>query len=390
MTSAYNDPFERVFVQDSKQVTLTSHANPNRVKVGDRFHDTAKISGRYPAKYLDGAYVEFTAYEPVSGEPDMTAAKLLDAEKHPLTADQIDKLANGTEFEVSSSDVAADKAGTVNWQATLFTKDGIRLAGHEFGATDESVEVTGNGKVRSVSQKQGAVGGRMWDLIQVSNVTTGSENPEGFDIEIAKMVGAQLGFAPDQIDFVETVSANREPFIENGEVDIVVATYTINDKRKEVIDFAGPYYVAGQSFLVAKGNPAGIKDVETLGDNTICTVTGSTSEKNIKEHTDKVITVDKYSDCLEPIRTGQAQALTTDNVILAGLVDQNGDEFEVLDYTFTEEPYGIGLKKGDDDFRTFINDTLEESEKDGAWKKAWEDPAGKVLPTPEAPAVDRY
>lgn len=175
VTSAYNDPFERVFVQDSKQVTLTSHANPNRVKVGDRFHDTAKISGRYPAKYLDGAYVEFTAYEPVSGEPDMTAAKLLDAEKHPLTADQIDKLANGTEFEVSSSDVAADKAGTVNWQATLFTKDGIRLAGHEFGATDESVEVTGNGKVRSVSQKQGAVGGRMWDLIQVSNVTTGSD-----------------------------------------------------------------------------------------------------------------------------------------------------------------------------------------------------------------------
>lgn len=175
VTSAYNDPFERVFVQDSKQVTLTSHANPNRVKVGDRFHDTAKISGRYPAKYLDGAYVEFTAYEPVSGEPDMTAAKLLDAERHPLTADQIDKLANGTEFEVSSSDVAADKAGTVNWQATLFTKDGIRLAGHEFGATDESVEVTGNGKVRSVSQKQGAVGGRMWDLIQVSNVTTGSD-----------------------------------------------------------------------------------------------------------------------------------------------------------------------------------------------------------------------
>ena len=214
--------------------------------------------------------------------------------------------------------------------------------------------------------------------------------PVGFDVEMGKLVAAKLGIPADKIEWVETVSQNREPFIQNGQVDIVVATYTINDKRKEVIDFAGPYYVAGQSFLVAKGNPAGIKDVETLGDNTICTVTGSTSEKNIKEHTDKVITVDKYSDCLEPIRTGQAQALTTDNVILAGLVDQNGDEFEVLDYTFTEEPYGIGLKKGDDDFRTFINDTLEESEKDGAWKKAWEDTAGQVLPTPEAPAVDRY
>lgn len=214
--------------------------------------------------------------------------------------------------------------------------------------------------------------------------------PVGFDVEMGKLIAKKLGIAEDKIEWVETVSQNREPFIQNGQVDIVIATYTINDKRKEVIDFAGPYYTAGQSFLVAKGNKAGIKGIDSVGDNTICTVTGSTSEKNIKEHTDKVITVDKYSDCLEPIRTGQAQALTTDNVILAGLVSQNPDEFEVVDSTFTEEPYGIGLKKGDDEFRTFINDTLDEAYKDGAWKKAWEDTAGKVLPVPEPPAVDRY
>ena len=214
--------------------------------------------------------------------------------------------------------------------------------------------------------------------------------PEGFDVEMGKLIAKKLGIDEGKIEWVETVSQNREPFIQNGQVDIVIATYTINDKRKEVIDFAGPYYTAGQSFLVAKGNPAGITGVDAIGDNTICTVTGSTSETNIKEHTDKVITVDKYSDCLEPIRTGQAQALTTDNVILAGLVDQNGDEFEVVDSTFTEEPYGIGLKKGDDEFRTFINDTLDEAYEDGAWKKAWEDTAGKVLPVPEPPAVDRY
>ena len=214
--------------------------------------------------------------------------------------------------------------------------------------------------------------------------------PVGFDVEMGKLIAKKLGIAEDKIEWVETVSQNREPFIQNGQVDIVIATYTINDKRKEVIDFAGPYYTAGQSFLVAKGNKAGIKGIDSVGDNTICTVTGSTSEKNIKEHTDKVITVDKYSDCLEPIRTGQAQALTTDNVILAGLVSQNPDEFEVVDSTFTEEPYGIGLKKGDDEFRTFINDTLDEAYKDGAWKKAWEDTAGKVLPVPEPPADDRY
>ncbi|MFT3887759.1 MAG: glutamate ABC transporter substrate-binding protein [Arachnia sp.] len=214
--------------------------------------------------------------------------------------------------------------------------------------------------------------------------------PEGFDVEIGKLVASKLGIAADKIKWVETVSQNREPYIQNGQVDIVIATYTINDKRKEVIDFAGPYYIAGQSFLVPKGNPKGITSTDTVGDNKFCTVTGSTSEKNIKEFTQNVVTLDKYSDCLEPIRTGEAQALTTDNVILAGLVAQNPDEFEVVDYTFTKEPYGIGLKKGDNDFRAFINDTLDAAYKDGSWKKAWEDTAGKVLPTPEPPPVDRY
>lgn len=214
--------------------------------------------------------------------------------------------------------------------------------------------------------------------------------PVGFDVEIGKIVASALGIPADKIVWKETVSQNREPFIQQGQVDIVVATYTINDKRKQVIDFAGPYYIAGQSFLVPKGNPNKITSPQTLGTHTVCTVTGSTSEKNIKEFTDKVLTVDKYSDCLEPIRTGTAQALTTDNVILAGLVSQNGDEFEVVNDTFTKEPYGIGLKKGDNDFRAFINDTLEKSYKDGSWAKAWEATAGKVLPTPEPPAVDRY
>lgn len=216
--------------------------------------------------------------------------------------------------------------------------------------------------------------------------------PEGFDIEIGKIIAAKLGIPAENITWTETVSQNREPFIQQGQVDIVIATYTINDERKEVIDFAGPYYVAGQSFLVPEGNPLGIdgSDPESVGDATICTVTGSTSEDNIREYTDNVITVDKYSDCLEPIRTGEADALTTDNVILAGLVDQNEGEFEVTEGTFTEEPYGIGLEKGDQEFRDFINDTLEESYSDGAWEAAWTSTVGDILPTPEPPAVDRY
>jgi glutamate transport system substrate-binding protein len=215
-------------------------------------------------------------------------------------------------------------------------------------------------------------------------------NPVGFDVEIGKIIAGALGIPADKIEWKETVSANREPFIENGTVDIVVATYTINDKRKEVISFAGPYYTAGQDILVLKGNPEGIKGPEDLKDKKVCSVAGSTSEKNIAKYGVELSTTDTYSNCLEPLRSGKVIAVTTDNVILAGLADQNQGEFEVLNKPFTQEPYGIGLKKDDTQFRNFINDVLEKSYDNGTWKKAWEDTAGKVLPTPEPPAVDRY
>lgn len=218
--------------------------------------------------------------------------------------------------------------------------------------------------------------------------------PEGFDVEIGKIIADALGIPEDHIQWKETVSKNREPFIENGTDDIVVATYTINDERKKVVSFAGPYYTAGQDLLVLKGNPAkltGPEDLKASGKK-VCTVSGSTSLENIKKYVDdsQVLTTDEYSSCLEPIRNGQAVALTTDNVILSGLAAQNKGEFELLNKPFTQEPYGIGLKHDDDAFRSFINDVLEKSYKDGSWAAAWEKTAGAVLPTPKPPAVDRY
>jgi len=214
--------------------------------------------------------------------------------------------------------------------------------------------------------------------------------PEGFDVEVAKIIASELGISADNIEWVEAVSANREPFIENGEVDIVVATYTINDKRKEVVSFAGPYYIAGQDLLVLSGNPDGVNGIDDVKGKKVCSVTGSTSAQNLKDAGVEVIETDTYSNCLTPLRQGEVVAVSTDNVILAGLADQNPGEFEVIDNPFTEEPYGIGLKKDDTDFRNFINDTLEQAFEDGSWAKAWESTAGKVLSTPTPPALDRY
>ena len=218
-------------------------------------------------------------------------------------------------------------------------------------------------------------------------------DPVGFDVEIGKLIAAKLGISADNINWTETVSANREPYIQSGEVDLVIATYTINDARKEVVSFAGPYYQAGQDLLVPEGNPEDITGPEYFTENpdrVVCTVSGSTSEANIAEYTTNIIAAAGYADCLEPLRTGAADALTTDNVILAGFADSTDGEFEVLDAPFTEEPYGIGLALEDTEFRDFINDVLEEAYDDGDWAAAWEATAGTVLDTPEPPAVDRY
>jgi glutamate transport system substrate-binding protein len=217
--------------------------------------------------------------------------------------------------------------------------------------------------------------------------------PEGFDVEIAKLIAGEMGIAPDKIEFVEAVSANREPFIQQGKVDFVVATYTINDKRKQVVDFAGPYYEAGQDIMVAKGNPEGIGGPDDLAGKKVCSVTGSTPAENIRTNYPKaeLTEFDVYSKCAEALKNGQVQAVTTDNVILLGLISQDEEAFELVGKPFTKEPYGIGVKKGDTEFRTFINDTLEKIEQDGRWKTAWDATAGKVATeTPTPPAIDRY
>ena len=217
--------------------------------------------------------------------------------------------------------------------------------------------------------------------------------PEGFDAEIAKIIAGEMGIAPGNIDWVETVSANREPFIQQGKVDYVVATYTINAKRKRVVDFAGPYYVAGQDIMVKKGNPLGIKGPDDLAGKKVCSVSGSTPAENIRTHYPKakLVEFDVYSKCAEALKNGQVDAVTTDNVILLGLLSKDQQAFELVGKKFTQEPYGIGVKKGDTQFRNFINDVLTKAEQDGRWRQAWDATAGKVAkeqPTP--PPVDRY
>ena len=174
---------------------------------------------------------------------------------------------------------------------------------------------------------------------------------------------------------------------------MVVATYTINDTRKQVVVFAGPYFVAQQDIMV-KADDDTIKGVDDLNGKKVCTAQGSTSLKNLEEQApdaDLSITFDTYFKCADALRDGRVEAVSTDNVILLGLVDASEGEFKLVGKTFTEEPYGIGLKKDDQAFRDFLNDRLEEIYESGEWAEAYERTLGKLgLSTPEPPPVNRY
>jgi glutamate transport system substrate-binding protein len=221
----------------------------------------------------------------------------------------------------------------------------------------------------------------------------------GFDIEIAKGIVSRLYPEADDInkhvEFVEAISKNREKFLADRTVDLIISTYTINAARKELVDFAGPYYIAGQDILASKtdvdnGIITGIGDVNG---KKVCSVTGSTSLNNLRDAAPTVdvsITKDKYSECFAALKSGLVQAMSTDDVILLGLA-QGFPEYAVTGNPFHTEPYGIGITKGDEELRTFVNDALEKMFADGTWDRAFRDTIGTTgTPAPAPPILDRY
>lgn len=211
----------------------------------------------------------------------------------------------------------------------------------------------------------------------------------GFDADIARHIAGELGM---EVEFQEAVSANREPFLENGTVDMVVATYTINEARDEVIDFAGPYYVAGQDIMVLADNPKGITGIDDLNSSDIktCTVEGSTSLENLNSMAPDadVTTFDTYSKCADAMGQGRVDAVTTDNVILLGLASEADGAYMLVENPFTEEPYGIGVPEGSE-MRCQINEILQAAYDDGTWAQIYTDTVGAVASVvPDPPALN--
>ncbi|GHF06137.1 ABC transporter substrate-binding protein [Amycolatopsis deserti] len=223
------------------------------------------------------------------------------------------------------------------------------------------------------------------------NATTGKF--EGFDIEIAKMVAAGLGFDESKITFTTVDSAAREAAITNGNVDYYVGTYTITDKRKTQVSFAGPYFMAGQDLLVRKDDTS-ITGPETLKGKKVCSVTGSTPIQRVRDQqlteATNIVEFQKYSQCVEKLITKEVDAVTTDDAILKGFAAQDPDNLKVVGKTFSQEPYGIGLPRDDAALRGKVDDLLQAAINDGTWQKIYDATLGKSGSAATPPAIQRY
>ncbi|SEB62503.1 amino acid ABC transporter substrate-binding protein, PAAT family [Nocardioides exalbidus] len=214
-----------------------------------------------------------------------------------------------------------------------------------------------------------------------------SDTPTGFDVEMAKQLAASLGITGDGIEWVETISDNREPFLEDGTVDLVLASYSITDDRRKVVGQAGPYLLTGQQLLVPEDS-----DVESTADlagQEVCSVTGSTSLENAKAEGMKPVGFDTYSECVEKVLDGTVEAMTTDGTILAGYAAQNEGQLKVVGEPFSEERIGVGYAIDRPEMCQWIVDTITAAYDDGKYEEAFNATLGPSgVEVPELPEMD--
>lgn len=217
-----------------------------------------------------------------------------------------------------------------------------------------------------------------------------SDLPTGFDVEMAKVLVASLGIDPndtDKVKYVETISDNREPFLEDGTVDLVLASYSITDERRAVVGQAGPYLVTGQQLLVAADSD--IADVADVKGEEVCSVTGSTSLDNIEAEGAKPVGFDTYSECVEKVLDGTVSAMSTDGTILAGYAAQNEGDLKVVGDQFSEERIGVGYSIDSPEMCQWIVDTITAAYDDGKYEEAFTATLGPSgVEVPELPEMD--
>lgn len=204
---------------------------------------------------------------------------------------------------------------------------------------------------------------------------------QGFDIDIAKALTEEITGDADDAEFVEVTSKTRIPLLKNGNIDAIIATMTISPERLEQVNFSDVYFAAGQSLLVPNDSP--IQGIEDLNENTtVLAVKGSTSAQNIREYAPEapVLELENYSEAFTALKSGQGEAVTTDNAILLGIIAENPG-YRLAGGPFTDEPYGIAIDKGQDNFLNEVNQALDMIIENGTYGEIFK----KWFPEEEVP-----
>lgn len=211
-----------------------------------------------------------------------------------------------------------------------------------------------------------------------------SRQLDGFDVALAREIAREMGLSDAQIEFVEAVSADRIPLLDDDRVDIIVSTMTINAQRKEQVEFSRPYYVAGQSILVLKST-MNINGLGELTGKKVCAAKDSTSEQNIAARAPQaeLLPLLSYSACVAALKDGRVDAVSTDDIILAGFAAAD-NTLKLVGGQFTSEPYGVAVKKGKTDMAAFISEVLGAMIADGRWDKLYNQYLGNVGGLPSA------
>jgi len=190
---------------------------------------------------------------------------------------------------------------------------------------------------------------------------------EGFDVDVALYIAARLGIPEENVDFIGVTSAEREEKLVQGEADMVVATYSITPARKTEVTFGGPYYVAKQDVLV-RADADEIEGVRDLAGRDVCRSAGSNSALRITEGLGidvNELDAPSYSACIDLLRDGEVDAVSTDNLILAGFLAQEPTAFRFVNNPFTDEKYGVGLPYGDVEGCEAVNKAISMMYQDG-------------------------
>lgn len=212
---------------------------------------------------------------------------------------------------------------------------------------------------------------------------------KGFDIDTADYVAGKLGVPTQNITWKPLDQGERVSALESGEVDLVVSTFSITPEREEKVSFSKPYFVAHQDLLIRRNDDT-ITSPETLDQKTLCAAAGTTSADYVKANYRGKITlreVPSWSECVRNLANGDVDAVSTDDLILAGFAAKSEYKgiLRILGKGFTDENYGIGVKKGDTERVDKVNAALAEYVSSGEWKKSletWFAPSGYRIPSP--------